>query len=115
MSNVTIVIYLFVPFRYLQFLKIVRPTSQPASQPAEKKPCKVCPLSAYRSPRSTKLGAVSTDFEKQQQEQQQAVIEIRTNLEAGVKEAEAKAAADAAALGAAYSFVKFLCLILLLS
>ena len=31
-SNVTVVIYLFVPLRYLQFLKIVRFTSQPASR-----------------------------------------------------------------------------------
>ena len=42
--------YLFVPLRYLQFLKIVRFTAAAA---AENEPCKVCPLSAYRSPRST--------------------------------------------------------------
>ena len=48
MSNVTIVIYLFVHLRYLQLLKIVRFTAAAA---AENEPCKVCPLSAYRSPR----------------------------------------------------------------
>ena len=46
MSNNTIVNHLFVPLRYLQFLKIVRSTAA-----AENEPCKVCPLSAYRSPR----------------------------------------------------------------
>ena len=45
------VLYSREPLRNLQFLKIVRFTSQPASQPAENEPCKVCPLSAYRSPR----------------------------------------------------------------
>ena len=48
MSHVTIVNYLFVPLRYLQFLKIVRSTAAAAA--AENEPCKVCPLSAYRSP-----------------------------------------------------------------
>ena len=40
--------HLFVPLRYLQFLKIVRSTAAAAA--AENEPCKVCPLSAYRSP-----------------------------------------------------------------
>ena len=47
-SNITIVNHLFVPLRYLQFLKIVRSTAAAAA--AENEPCKVCPLSAYRSP-----------------------------------------------------------------
>ena len=47
MSNITIVNHLFVPLRYLQFLKIIRSTAAAA----ENEPCKVCPLSAYRSPR----------------------------------------------------------------
>ena len=45
MSKNTIVNHLFVPLRYLQFLKIIRSTAA-----AENEPCKVCPLSAYRSP-----------------------------------------------------------------
>ena len=40
MSNVTIVNFLFVPLRYLQFLKIVRSTAAAA----ENEPCKVCPI-----------------------------------------------------------------------
>ena len=46
-SNITIVTHLFVPLRYLQFLKLVRFTAAAA----ENEPCKVCPLFAYRSPR----------------------------------------------------------------
>ena len=43
----TIVNHLFVPLRYLQSLKIIRSTAAAAGN----EPCKVCPLSAYRSPR----------------------------------------------------------------
>ena len=48
--------HLFVPLRYLQFLKIVRSTAAAA----ENEPCEVCPLSAYRSPR---CGARLADFD----------------------------------------------------
>ena len=47
-SNVTIVNFLFVPLRYLQFLKIVRSTAAAAAAAAENDPCKVFPLSVHK-------------------------------------------------------------------
>ena len=50
MSNITIVHQLFVPLRYLQFLKIIRSTAAAA----ENEPCQVCPI-ALRRPYESKL------------------------------------------------------------
>ena len=61
MSNITNVNHLFVPLRYLQFLKIIRSTAAAAAATAENEPSlKSVPCSALPSPRRPGEMAVGT-------------------------------------------------------